>query len=309
MIEVAWDDPALVEIASDPPLRRRYRRLQSWYRQEVLGLPPGLDTKGTPIGNLLPAEAVTADRSLNFLQRSDLARIAEDRIADPSGAVEADRLRRNMLSSQPLCVNLFGPLTELEPGAAAPVLQDVLHCDMSAISKPSIEWNPTPVSDYLDDRTAFDAYFEYSRNDGARGFVAVETKYTEPFSDDRAVRKSPAKLDKYKKAAQAVGDYDMTRIDELFHRKCSQLFRMALLAGLWRKSGGFDFGICLVAALADDDAAIDAVDRLSAVHNNPSYIVRHCSHEELVEALGTVPGLERWASEFSRRYLDLTPAT
>ena len=32
---LAWDDPALA-VASDPPLRRKYRLLQSWYREHVL---------------------------------------------------------------------------------------------------------------------------------------------------------------------------------------------------------------------------------------------------------------------------------
>ena len=297
------------KFASDPPLRRRYRRLQSWYRQEVLGVAPGLDAKGNAVGNLLPAEEVASDNALNFLQRSELAKIAEDRIADPSGTVEADRLRRNMLSSQPLCVNLFGPVCGLNLQLVAPVLQTLLQCEISTISKPRIEWSPTPAREYLNDRTAFDAYFEYERTDRARGFVAIETKYTDSFSDDRAIRKSSEKQEKYRTAAAAAGDYDMERLDELFHRKCSQLFRMALLAELWRKAGGFDFGICLVAALREDTDAIEAVDRLSAVHGDPSQIVRHRSLEEIVEALGTVPGLDRWASDFRRRYLDLSPLT
>jgi hypothetical protein len=35
--------------------------------------------------------------------------------------------------------------------------------------------------------------------------------------------------------------------------------------------------------------------------------VGHCSHEELVEALATVPGLKSWADDFERRYLNLAP--
>jgi hypothetical protein len=302
-----WDDPALVEFASDPPFRRNYRRLQSWYRQEVLGVPPGRDSKGNQIGNLLPAEAVANDNSLNFLQGPELARIAEDRIGDATGTVDADRLRRNMLSSQPLSVNLFGPLCGVDPKHAAHVLQSVLDCDISSIGTPRIEWNPTPPANYLDDRTAFDVYVEYTRPDGAAGFIAIETKYTDSFSDDRSIRQSSKKRDKYRKAAAALGEYDMDRVDDLFHAKCSQLFRMALLAALWRKAGAFEFGLCIVAALEDDTDAIDAVDRLSAVHNNPSSIVRHYSHEGLVQALGTVTGLESWAEKFRCRYLDLGP--
>jgi hypothetical protein len=305
---VQWNDPKVVEFASDSPLRRKYRRLQSWYRQTVLGVTDaGLDAKGRPIGSLLPGGAVAQDPSLNFLRRPELARIAEERIADTSGTVEADRLRRNMLSSQPLAVNLFGPLCNVRPDTAAPVLQEALHCDMSTITKPLIEWHPTPATNYLNDRTAFDVYLECSREDGTRGFIAVETKYTDSFSNDWRIRQAPAKKKKYRHAAAATGDYDMDRIEELFHRKVSQLFRMALLAELWRRAGGFDFGLCVVAALADDVEAVEAVERLSRVHLNPSYIVRHRAHEELVEAFATISGLEAWGADFRRRYLDLGP--
>ena len=53
-----WDDPSFT-IASDPARRARYRRLQSWYRQTVLGL-----------------------NALNFLRDERLARIALDRLAE-----------------------------------------------------------------------------------------------------------------------------------------------------------------------------------------------------------------------------------
>ena len=85
---------------------------------------------------------------------------------------------------------------------------------------------------------------------------------------------------------------------------------MALLAGLWRKAGLFDFGICLrFAALEEDDQAKDAVERLSKGHCNPSVIVTLRSHQELVDALAGLPGLAGWAVDFRRRYLDLSPVS
>jgi hypothetical protein len=45
-----------------------------------------------------------------------------------------------------------------------------------------IEYAPDPKEEFLDDRTAFDAFVEFDRVDGTRGFVGIETKLTEPFS-------------------------------------------------------------------------------------------------------------------------------
>jgi len=299
-----WDDQKLVYVKGDTHLRRRYRRLQSWYRDEVLGLPPGLDTYGIPRGNWLPAEAVAADPSLNFLRSAQFATIAEDRIAESKGTVGVDRLRRNLLSSQPLAVNLFGPLLGADPQRAAAILQEALHLDMATISNVRIEWAPEPAEQYLADRTAFDVYFEYQREGGPRGFVAIETKYTDSFSSDDEIRKSEEKRAKYTQHAQNLDEYDDDRIAELFHPKVSQLFRMALLASLWRIEGGFSFGHCVVACLADDADATEAVDRLTDVHDNSRAIVRKVSHEDLVAALERLPEVGRWGTDFRQRYLD-----
>lgn len=256
---------------------------------------------------MLAAEAVHADPSLNFLRSDRLAAIAEHRISQSVGTVEADRLRRNLLSSQPLAVNLFGPLLAADPAGAAAALAPALHVDMDRVTDVRIEWSPEPASEYLNDRTAFDVYFEYQRNDGARGFVAVETKYTDSFSPDTAIRASELKMTKYRNAALALGEYDVAKIDGLFHRNVSQLFRMTLLASMWRVAGHFDFGVCLVAALDEDGEAIEAVERLGEAHVNASHMVRHRTHDELVKAIGLVAESPAWGLEFTHRYLDTNP--
>lgn len=48
-----WDDPELA-VDSDSKRTARYRRLQSLWRETVVGLPPGQDSKGNSIGSWLP---------------------------------------------------------------------------------------------------------------------------------------------------------------------------------------------------------------------------------------------------------------
>src|SRR4030042_3566117 len=91
-------------------LTSRMRKHQSWYRAYELHLPYGTgpgpnDT--TSYGNMLTR--VDGEAGRNFLTQ-EIYEVVLDRIAQGSGAVEKYRLLHNMLSSQPMCFNLFGPL-------------------------------------------------------------------------------------------------------------------------------------------------------------------------------------------------------
>jgi hypothetical protein len=131
---LAWYDPAL-QVPGDPARRARYRALQSWYRETVLHTEPGRHPHGQqPVGSMLPEDR--ALEGLNFLDQkiaSYTERRAEEVIRD-GGTLDRDRLRRNLLSSMPLCFNLFGKLQAHRP-AAARVLGTLLGLDIAAIDR------------------------------------------------------------------------------------------------------------------------------------------------------------------------------
>src|SRR5438105_4668173 len=115
------------------PWRRQLRILQSRYREYVLGLPPGEDRPravGPEVDSFLPEEAVADDRTLNFLLDPDVEKRAWRRLVRRGwgGLVDARRLYHNLLSSQPLCFNLFGFLDGHRPALLA-VLHDVFEVD------------------------------------------------------------------------------------------------------------------------------------------------------------------------------------
>jgi hypothetical protein len=87
-----------------------------------------------------------------------------------------------MLSSQPMCFNLFGPLVN-DHALAARLIATLVPDGVAEVTGVALEWAPQPAEDYLGDRTAFDAFVEYRRAaDGRLCAVGVETKLTEPFS-------------------------------------------------------------------------------------------------------------------------------
>ncbi len=167
----------------DLPFTARMRFHQSWYRANVFevtcGIGPGpSDTR--ELGNMLTRES--GIKGLNFLTHQ-IFKVAKDRLKDARGMVNEYRLLHNMLSSQPMCFNLFGLLV-LDHDLATRIFKLVFPDEVEKVVEVKIEYAPEPTCEYLDDRTAFDAFVEFVCPDGNKGFVGIETKLTEPFSQE-----------------------------------------------------------------------------------------------------------------------------
>jgi len=94
----------------DSPFAARMRFHQSWYRDRILGVPHGSGPRpesATLYGNMLTQG--DGDRGLNFLTPKIFG-VARERMSQVTGMTEPFRLLCNMLSSQPMCFNLFAPL-------------------------------------------------------------------------------------------------------------------------------------------------------------------------------------------------------
>lgn len=132
----------------------RMRLHQSWYRAHVLGLACGTGPRASSTshyGNMLTRVDGAAGR--NFLM-PEIAHAASERVAEGVGAVEEFRLLHNMLSSQPMCFNLFGPLVR-DRALAARLLPALVPEAISEVTRVVVEWAPEPAPDYLGDKTAF----------------------------------------------------------------------------------------------------------------------------------------------------------
>jgi len=135
------DEP--LRVSSDQRRVAAYRRLQSWYREEQLGVrEPGTKPDGSPLGSALPVSALASRPDLNFLTPAAY-RNALDRaivVRRTGGTLEEDRLYRNMLSSMPLCFNIFGSLGT-HP-AFVRLIQALVDSEASIVGAVSCEWAP-----------------------------------------------------------------------------------------------------------------------------------------------------------------------
>jgi hypothetical protein len=312
----AWDEKDLVR---DPDARRRrYRRLQSWYRETQLHLSDcGVIRAGTEqerrVGNLLSDAAVAADPSLNFLAPSTFAheilRYAQQRVGevhDEHGTLDEHRLYHNMLSSMPLCFNLFVPLRN-RPDVAAEVLRSAFGVEVDEVMLIECEWAPTPPVG-LGDRTAFDAVIRYRHGD-QRHLLGIETKYTETFSPTEYAKPGVDgeidRRERYRAVCDASGWFDPDASAVLWRSGTNQLWRNTMLAATCEELDDVDHAAVVVVGLQGDRHAAKAVAGVRDQLIDERRLL-DVSIDRLVAA-GKAAGLVEWAKVFTRRYLDLDP--
>ena len=286
------------QVGGEKGFKRRMRLHQSWYRHAVLRVPygPGSGRAARKYyGNML--DPASAERGLNF-HSPQIHAVAKARIDESGGLVDADRLLRNMLSSQPMSFNLFGELAhdrELATTLARALWGNHVH----RVTDVRFEWAPTPETDYLDDKTAFDAIIEYESSDGRPGFIGIETKLTEPFS------KGEYDGEKYRRWMTPNAPWRADATDAVSLIQHNQLWRDHLLAWslLSHPESEYRHGRLVVVFHGEDHDTGNVIEGYR----------RLLSDDTTFEALdlGTIvsawrPHAGEWLSAFERRYVNLS---
>ena len=274
------------------------RRHQSWYRDRVLGVPYGIGSEesDSPLyGNML-TEA-SAEDGLNFLTK-EIFKSAKQRIAKGDGVVEKFRLLRNMLSSQPMCFNLFSPLA-LDLSLTTRLVRALWGKSIEHVTNVYIEWAPKPKKEYLNDKTAFDAFIEYEKEDRKFGFIGIETKLTEPFSDD-----FNDKGERYSRWMNEDSPWGADALNKAPNKKHNQLLRDHLLAWalLRHPDSKYTEGCLSVVYHPEDPHCGEIVKGYRALlHDKKTFSA--FSLDEIVSAWKPLVKDTSWLSDFELRYL------
>ena len=97
--------------------------------------------------------------------------------------IEGNRLFNNLLSSQPMAFNLFCPLRQMHeeyPETATKVIKAALPgYSICKVTEVDLEFIPEDYKDLTGDKSAMDAIIRFVDANGKKGFIAVETKYSE----------------------------------------------------------------------------------------------------------------------------------
>ncbi len=292
------------QYAKDNPFKARMRFHQSWYRSEVLKAPYGTGPKPsntTWYGNMLTR--ADGERGLNFIT-PHIFEIAKRRLAMRKGTIDPFRLFCNMLSSQPMCFNLFGPLVD-DLELAASLAQAILPGEVQSVLEVHLEYAPEPAGDYLNDRTAFDAFISYTRPDNLPGFVGIETKLVEAFS--AKVYSSPLY---HRWTEHPLSPWPSEARPCLSEIDVNQLWRDHLLAAAMQLKPGSSYGsgkFMLVYHPSDVEcvAAVNVYQHLLKPEDRSFILMPLNVLIDKWKQIVKTASEKRWLDDFSLRYLEL----
>ncbi|MGH9011587.1 MAG: PGN_0703 family putative restriction endonuclease [Acidimicrobiia bacterium] len=293
--EVLADHDVLV--AGDSPFQRRARLLQALWREDR-GYPIGAH-RGRPLGSRLPMPEAE-EHLWNYLTEGIRGVVRDETRGegrDRTKVYQEPRIFEDLLSSQPLCFNLFGELVH-QRDLASDVGRRLWPGRVEEVTRLEFEWSPGRDDPrYLANRSAFDVYLEHTVSGGGRGFIGIEVKYHENLKVDPARHQQL-----YEQIAALAGVFVPERLDTLLHPPCQQLWLDHLLALSILQRDRWDTGLFVLLHPSANLACTSAWSTYgTCLESEPHAEAR--TLEELVDALGQCCS-EPWVRELAARYLD-----
>jgi len=285
-----------VMVKADSNFQRCARLLQALWREEN-DHPIGTNC-GAPIGSRIAMPYAQATLS-NYLSEN-IRNVVRAEVLDPEASRDkkygAPRIFDNLLSSQPLCFNLFAELKR-DLRLATRLFSRLFPTRVRAVTRMEFEHSPGRRDPrYLADRTAFDVYFEFEPPAGGRGFAGIEVKYHENLDDKEAGHKQ-----RYDEVARLMGVFRDPDAPSLRRRPLEQIWRDHLLAGSLRLADGFDDAFSVFLHPEDNDRCHDAATGyLQHLTSAESFLP--LTLEEVVGALKGISDSE-WVKDVESRYL------
>ena len=259
----------------------------------------------------LPESCTDFSTNLMWPEAVEALNQAQSRLGSSGGILAEDRLRRNLLSSQPLCFNLFGYLSQLSNGdALLPWVRNYVP-EATGIARVLLEYAPSagelgsePLA-----RSAFDAFIEYGLPGGRLGFIGIETKYHEDLAKGLPLPKPESRPTKFESATLEGCWLDGAGDALMGDRKNLQFWYNQLLAQRTHRlvGGGNTYSRhrqVVVASRVDSSAraVVDSIrGQLDGDHQDT---ISFCSIEDVIAA---VDGQDQWKSRMIERYTDFAP--
>ena len=254
--------------SSDAGRLKRARIHQGWWRAFVLKQEQGVrpNNKKEKICNTVPVQ----DGYLGNFISSEIGelslKIAEEHNYtgnESAGIIQIDRLKNNLLSSQPLCFNFFGMLS-LDLDFGLKVIKQFFP-KVSFVREVKFEYAPTPKKEFTSDNSAYDVAVEVEIGEQI-GLIGIECKYTESFSPKEYSTERYKEL--YNASSNFVGSYE-----DLSCSKFNQLFRNQLIAESLIQSGRYNFVKTCLFCAADDNLAKDTAHKFSEMLREPISVI------------------------------------
>ena len=233
------------------------------------------------------------------------------------------RIYNNLLSSQPLCFNLFGELkhaldlaTKHDLDLATKVFGTLTDSRIERVEEIKFEYSPGREDPkYTGDKSAFDVYVLYKPRHGEKGFVGIEVKYHEN-PKKRTYKKDPSSQKyilvepeyynnhgkRYDCIAHQMNCFQQTRLKDIQGQPIQQFWRDHLLVGAHQIVNQFDDAFFAIMYPKDNQVCEEAVfNYRDCLSNCESF--RVWTMEDFVKCLRLYSSAG-WIDNFYSRYLD-----
>jgi hypothetical protein len=191
--------------------------------------------RGRKIGSLLAPKPAERDGQ-NFLS-PHINEAVRHRLAHPERHQQINRVRlwTNLLSSMPMCFNVFGELWDA-PEAATKALEAWFPGVDGEVDEVRFEWSPGRLDPrYLGNRSAFDVAFLLKMANGKKAAIGIETKYHEHPQKETVPERN--RLPHYKQVAEGSNAFKAGWQETILGTKLQQIWLDHLLALSMKQSG------------------------------------------------------------------------
>ena len=214
------------------------------------------------------------------------------------------RIFDNLLSSQPLCFNLFAELKSDIP-LATDLVKELTTGRFIKVKSIEFEYSPGRRDRrYLGDRSAFDVFIDCETATSARGFIGIEVKYHE-----NLIGTSGTENVLYDQVADRMNCFSSGTRDDLKSSPLEQIWRDHLLAGSMcdKDSDKYEDGLFVILYPKDNHHVRDAVVAYRNCLSNDSSFA-DWTLEDVCSCLKKY-STAKWINLFVDRYLAFEKVT
>ena len=244
-----------------------------------------------------------AKHSLANYLTPKIRQVVKEEVLDPAKSqgklYGKPRIFNHLLSSQPLCFNLFGELRK-DFELASRLFAKMTQGRFANVTGIEFEWSPGRGDDKLTgDKSAFDVYVEFRSANSRRGFLGIEVKYHENLKSSKNYHRP-----RYDKVATDMQCFRPDALPRL--RKAGplqQMWRDHLLVGVHAHEGAFDDAAFVFLYPEVNTDCCKAVEAYQAGLTDRRTFLPW-TLDAIVACLMSLTDKE-WVRQFHFRYLDL----
>lgn len=288
--------------ASDTEFAAYARLLQSRWREKK-------GYKKGKLGNYLdPIEALRGKANFLTERIQTLVQYEVYKSRYTGQWISTPRIWENLLSSQPLCFNLFGEM-HFDLDLASRFFSSLFPSKVNSVTAVFFEHSPgRGKEEFTGDWSAFDVFIEYEDRKGKPGFIGIEVKYAESLKDDK---KKAAKIygrhkHIYSGISNRSGIFHQSSMAQLKEVPLQQIWRDHLLSLRMREKGRDGFFVYLFPSLNKEcQEAVERYKKLLISENREKTGFYPIHLEIFIKTLRKLKRTD-WTLELQERYLGIS---